>query len=259
MEVKSGERHEYTKKFACKKFTCQVCGPHVRLRFMAQVLQGMDGAEQCSLLTLTIRRYNSVSNLNKNWNKWVKRIKRRLDCPKCKDSFEFVKVLEYQLNGNPHIHAILNKPVSYFKTKRVKEWNPRKRRNEFWVAQDDWLLKHWQEANQDGYIKKIALNPIPSGKDVAVSAAAEIAKYLSKAKSKKSDHKRWYSFSRRFRGCRPKLGILASTYYHDKRGDCDDPYSNTCVCQRSVISWNFRDFGNVFINYDLMKMMIGGQ
>ena len=278
MNVKSGD-HEYTKKFACKKFTCQVCGPHVRKRFMAQVLQGMDGEKECSLLTLTTRKYSRVSDLNKNWNKWIKRLKRRLDyyeCPRgteckcpeancklCLQTFEFVKIVEFQKNGNPHLHAILNRPPRWFKTKRVKEWNVRKRKFDWWIDKDDWLLKHWQEVNNDNRITRIALNPVLDSKEGTITAAGEVAKYLSKAKSKNTEKQRWYSFSAGFRGCRPKITIWAATYSHlthfQHEEGCNESIASDCNCQRSVIAWDFKHFSDVFINYDLIKMMIGGQ
>lgn len=257
--------HEVTGKFSCGKFSCRVCGPYVRLKFMAQVIQGMED-EDCSFLTLTTRRYMSIDEINKAFRNWLKRVKRVLG------KFEYVKVLEYQKNGNPHIHAILKKPVEWFRTKRYKEWNRIKSKNDFWIDKNDWLMKHWQEVCKDGKISRIALNPIKSGSQDKASSCSELSKYLSKTKSKSDSGGRWYSFSSQFRGCVPKLGRLSSTYLsthhwelrYAKDGVIDEnPYvvcnetQDGCTCFRPVIYWDFKHYDSVFINYSLMEMLGG--
>lgn len=256
-----GKRHSGQMVVNCGKFECRVCGPYVRRRFMAQVIQGMEDTE-CSFLTLTIRKTKypkSIDFINKAWIKWLKRIQRRLG------KFEWVKIVEIQANGQPHLHAILKKPAEWFQNEAEKKWNPRKKKNEIWLKETDWKVKHWQEVVNDGKTKMVALNPVRENKTDQASAAAELSKYLSKAKSKeRTTRNRWYSFSKGFRGIRAKLKTYAALHdqTHD-RGRCTE--KGQCGCQRLAIAFDTPDrIGSesgpreVFMNYELVAMMAKG-
>lgn len=143
-------------------------------------------------------------------------------------------------------------------TQRRKEYNPHKRKNDYWLTEDSWLLKAWQEVINDAKTKKISINPIIKNKNSQSQSASELAKYLSKAKSKeKNSRNRWYSFSGGFEGCKPKLkqyGSLFDAETHIR--PCNrEP---TCNCEGLVIVWNFKHYSNVFINTDLVKAMVKG-
>lgn len=275
--------HTYKRKFACRKFSCAVCGPYIRIRFQAQVTQGLDG--QCSFLTLTVREgvYTDTKMINRAWNLLLKRIQRKMRKLYCTRPYhepeccrtEYVKILEQQRNGQWHIHAILKRPTQWYQVKREKKWNRYKQANEFWLAQDDWLLKAWQEVIKDGKTTKVAINPVVSEKG---TISKELAKYLSKARSKSTERRRWYSFSDGYRGCRPELKAIGSTLVPSRYlwwgliGQDSTEHNwelcienkDSCSCNRSVIVWDFgtrnnNEHRNVFINTDLMKVMIGGK
>lgn len=258
--------HTTLMNIACGKFRCRVCGPRLRLKFMAQVVQGMD--VDCSFLTLTTRLRMSLEDLNKAWAKWLKRVQRRLK------KLEWVKVVEYQKNGNPHIHAIIKKDVRSFGCKRYKEWNNFKKKNDWWVDKDDWLVKAWQEVCNDPRITRVALNPVLVGGQDKKSASAELSKYLSKEKSKGGDRSRWFSFSKDFRGCRPELKTVGTSlvpsrkyiwftrreWYKDnsKWSWCTHEELKHCACSELVICWNFKYYDHVFINFELVRSMVNG-
>lgn len=144
------------------------------------------------------------------------------------------------------------------------------------MDKNDWFNKAWQEVIKDAKTTRMALNPIVSSKG---SISSEISKYLSKAKTKDGSVRRWYSFSDGFRGCRPKLARIGSTYVpsrylwwgevgvDSKEHDwelCREQENNDCSCRRPVIVWDFGrrnnyEYRNVFINDSLIKMMIGGK
>ena len=145
-----------------------------------------------------------------------------------------------------------------WQTQSYKEWNPVKKRNDRWLVKDSWLVKAWQEVTNDAKTKKISVNPIIKSQKSQIQSASELAKYLSKAKSKeKKSRNRWYSFSGGFEGCKPKLKQYGSVFDAETHiRPCNrEP---TCNCEGLIIVWNFKHYRNVFINTDLVKAMVKG-
>lgn len=165
--------------------------------------------------------------------------------------------------------------------RRFKEWNKHKNRNDYWVEKDSWILKHWQEVIGDRRTNRIALNEIKGSQQNIASSASELSKYISKAKSKeeRGSSLRWYSFSDGYRGCKPKLGELGSTYvpgrsfeymewlghseYQEHAWELCNEEEGVCDCRRPVIYWdyqyrNYNEYRNVFINTKLIEMLVGG-
>lgn len=136
------------------------------------------------------------------------------------------------------------------------EWNPRKNKNDRWVDKDSWLLKAWQEVIDDAKTTKMAINKVVPNKKDQSSSASELSKYLSKQKSKETrTRQRWYSFSSGYEGCKPKLKTYGSVFGDQKHiRPCTK--ESKCNCESLCIVWDFKHYSNVFINSELVKMMV---
>ena len=157
----------------CHSWDCECCRIKNAKRLTRRIKEGIT-AESWRLLTLTVDpNHVGISAapeiITQMWDVFLKRVKRRYG------NFKFIRVLEFQANGYPHLHVIMNL-----------------------------FLPH-------AYVKRVWTN-LGGGKIVDIRAiknqniARYVGRYLSREKEKHAehDHKFWdyslrrYAFSRNF-------------------------------------------------------------
>ena len=106
-------------RFRCKSYNCPRCGPRKARRVRGRIMQHSQTHNLQRMLTLTLdpkktppgaTQKELVQFLRELWRKMRVYLKRKLG-----RSPKFIAVLEFQKNGNPHLHVLLD---SYL----PKEW-----------------------------------------------------------------------------------------------------------------------------------------
>jgi hypothetical protein len=96
----------------CKCWDCPYCGPRKARRYKRSIRELAEGKKLNRFLTLTldpklIDRDDPVAYINKAFAKWRTYLKRQFHV-----SITYIRVLEFQKNGNPHFHILVDRFIS---------------------------------------------------------------------------------------------------------------------------------------------------
>jgi len=91
----------------CKCWACSFCGPRKAKRYRHVIAQTAERLQLRRFITLTLApskvEGDPVRYLNKTWAKFRTYLKRKLGIAPT-----FIRVLEFQRNGNPHFHILID-------------------------------------------------------------------------------------------------------------------------------------------------------
>lgn len=97
----------------CGRWACQVCGPAKVRRYVAHFTEEFSGLPGVYFATLTLDPKVGVSAsvsrkyVQHCWSKWRKRLN-RLSRKRGGDGLRYMRVIEYQSNGQAHVHSIMS-------------------------------------------------------------------------------------------------------------------------------------------------------
>jgi hypothetical protein len=96
----------------CKCWGCSYCGPRKAKRYRYTIAQTAERLQLRRFITLTLApatiEGNSVHYLNKTWAKFRTYLKRKFGIAPT-----FIRVLEFQQNGNPHFHVLIDRYIHW--------------------------------------------------------------------------------------------------------------------------------------------------
>jgi len=95
----------------CKCWGCSACGPRKAKRYRIRIAQVAEQYRMSTLLTLTLDRKklrgkDSTRYINEVFADFRVYLRRRFGCAP-----QYIRILEYQKNGNAHLHILLNRFV----------------------------------------------------------------------------------------------------------------------------------------------------
>ena len=96
----------------CKCWDCRYCGPRKARRYKRAIRELAEAQKLNRFLTLTLDpscmdHEDPVGYINKVFGKWRTYLKRKFGV-----SITYIRVLEFQQNGNPHFHILLDRFIS---------------------------------------------------------------------------------------------------------------------------------------------------
>jgi hypothetical protein len=146
-ETEKGKLQHY--RLLCKCWDCRYCGPRRVRRTKKAIIDHAIRFDLCRMLTLTLdpkklHGEDSTRYLNRCFAKFRVQLRRRFG-----RSIDFIRVLEYQGNGNAHFHILLNRYIEV-----------------------GWIRHAWQQVGGGCYvdIRRVQIRRV----------AGYLAKYLSK-------------------------------------------------------------------------------
>jgi hypothetical protein len=97
----------------CKCWDCKYCGPKKARRYKNAIRDTAEAHKLCRFLTLTLDpcfmdRENPVAYINKAYAKWRIYLKRKLGA-----RVVYIRILEFQKNGNPHFHILVDRFIPH--------------------------------------------------------------------------------------------------------------------------------------------------
>jgi hypothetical protein len=97
----------------CKCWDCSYCGPRKAKRYKRAIRRTAEEHRLARFLTLTvdpakIGNDNVVRFINKTFAKWRVSLKRNFGV-----SPKYIRILEFQQNGNPHFHILIDRYVPH--------------------------------------------------------------------------------------------------------------------------------------------------
>ena len=196
----------------CNSWDCEECRKRKASLLKSRIKAGIT-EQSWKLLTLTVdpkkvSLHDSLLQFSTWWDVFLKRLRRKFP------DIQFIKVLEFQTNGYPHLHIILNKYI----------YKP-------------WIIKNWTNIG-GGQI--VDIKPIKN-----TSVASYVSCYLSGSNEKHIEHnsKFWYYALRRFSFSRnfPLRPWIRRTVVYYSALDWD------CSSQRFDVVCNFIINTHVFI------------
>jgi hypothetical protein len=95
----------------CKCWDCRYCGPRKAKRYKRAIRIAAERLQLNKFLTLTLDRSklqgrDSVRYLNQTWAEFRVSLKRRFGTAP-----QYIRVLEFQKNGNPHFHILIDRYI----------------------------------------------------------------------------------------------------------------------------------------------------
>ena len=96
----------------CKCWDCRFCGPRKAKRYKRAIRELAEAQKLNRFLTLTLDpksmdHEDPVAYINKVFGKWRTYLKRKFGV-----SIKYIRVLEFQQNGNPHFHILVDRFIS---------------------------------------------------------------------------------------------------------------------------------------------------
>lgn len=96
----------------CKCWDCRYCGPRKAKRYKRAIRELAEAKRLNRFLTLTLDpncmdHEDPVGYINKVFGKWRTYLKRKFGV-----SITYIRVLEFQQNGNPHFHILVDRFIS---------------------------------------------------------------------------------------------------------------------------------------------------
>src|SRR5207253_6556791 len=97
----------------CKCWDCKYCGPKKARQYKHAIRQTAEAYKLCRFLTLTLDprfmdHRDPVAYINHAFAKWRIYLKRRLGA-----LVVYIRILEFQKNGNPHFHILVDRFISH--------------------------------------------------------------------------------------------------------------------------------------------------
>src|SRR5207253_3520045 len=94
----------------CKCWNCSFCGPRKAKRYKRAIRIAAESHKLTRFVSLTLDPYkingDPVAYLRSTFNKFRTYLKRRYG-----QSITYIAVLEFQKNGNPHLHLVIDRYV----------------------------------------------------------------------------------------------------------------------------------------------------
>jgi hypothetical protein len=103
-----GQKRRYI-RVDCKCWDCRYCGPRKAKRYKRAIRELAEAKKLNRFLTLTLDprsmdHEDPVAYINKVFGKWRTYLKRKFGV-----SITYIRVLEFQKNGNPHFHILVDR------------------------------------------------------------------------------------------------------------------------------------------------------